>query len=77
MGLEAEGKSGDDEEEEKQPSHGNNLALTEILPLVAGLTVCERKLPSQNTVGRLAFSATFCLHSYAQHNVLVSVHSGE
>ena len=77
MGLKASGESGDDEEQKQQTSHGSNLAASEILPLVADLTYCERKVPSQNADPRLAFFAIFCLHSLAQDNVLVSVHSGE
>jgi hypothetical protein len=63
MDLQADRESGNDEKENKEAGHGSNLASSEILPIVADVTLCERKLPSQIAEPELTFSATFCLHS--------------
>jgi hypothetical protein len=75
--LQPEGESGDKKEKEQQSGHGSNPSPAELLPPVANMSHYERKLPRGVRGQVLAFSATFCLHSLAQDNVLISTHSGE
>ena len=43
--LQPDGEGGDKEEEEQQSGHGSNLSTVEVLPPVANMPHCERKLP--------------------------------
>jgi hypothetical protein len=45
--LQPEGEGGNKEEEEQQSGHGSNPSFVELLPPVANMPHCERKLPRQ------------------------------